>query len=159
MKTRIFMTILALIMAIGHASAKSDDLQYDIQAAGSGQQGTYLLKVFVYSKSKKVTDAEIKKAAIHGVIFRGVPGANGAPSQRPMAASPSVEKEQAEYFKLFFDDSKGIYDRFANIVPGSYERIKAPKGYKVGATIQVMKDLLRQELERGGAIKGLNSGF
>ena len=152
------MTFVALLMAFGQAAAKNDPMQYDIMAAGSGAQGTYLVKVYVYSSSKKVTDNAIKRAAVHGVIFRGVAGGNGAPTQRPLA-SADVEIQKADYFEMFFDEKSGIYNRFADIVPGSYERSKAPKGYKVGAILQVTKDELRQELEKAGVIRSLSSGF
>ena len=160
MKTKVILLLLVSFLLCPLSAICKDDKvpQYDIEAAGSGQQGTYLVKISVYSKSKSVTDDILKKAAVHGVIFRGVPGGNGAPTQRPLAKSPSVEQEKAEYFKEFFSEG-GIYTQYANIVSGSYDRIKSSKGYKLGAILQVNKDELRKELERSGIIKGLNSGF
>lgn len=153
----LFTLFAALLLMATEVSAKSKEAQqYDIEAAGSGVQGTYLVRVWVYSKSGKVTDDEIKRAAVHGVIFRGFNGGQGSPSQRPMASSISLEEEKAEYFEAFFSSA---YLQFASIVSGSYQRVKASKNYKVGAVVQVSKDNLRRELEQAGIIKGLSNGF
>lgn len=156
---RILLLLMAMLSIIGvHAKDKYEIPQYEIEAAGSGVQGTYLVRVWVLSKSGKVADSDIKKAAVHGVIFRGFSGGAGSPSQRPMA-SIADEAQKAEYFHAFFDERSGIYSAFANIVEGSYQRVKASKHYKVGAVVQVSKDELRRELERSGVVRGLNSGF
>lgn len=158
MNYRLIFSMLAVFLFLPIAAiAKSDKpLQYDIEAAGSGVQGTYLVRVWVYSKSGKVSDEDIKKAAVHGVIFRGFNGGQGSPSQRPIATSTTLEEEKAEYFKAFFSSA---YLQYANIVSGSYQRMKAAKEYKVGAIVQVNKDNLRRELEQAGIVKGLSNGF
>lgn len=161
MKTKFLFIIIAMLIGVGYLQAANDKKEkaqkYDIAAAGSGVQGTYLVKVWVYSKSGKVSDEELKYAAVHGCIFRGFSGTQGMPSARPMASSPTVEQDKAEYFETFFD---GTYLQYASVVEGSYETIKMKKkGYKVGAVVQVSKDNLRRELENAGVIKGLASGF
>ena len=158
MNYRLLFTMLAVLMLLSVAAiAKSDKpLQYDIEAAGSGVQGTYLVRVWIYSKSGKISDEDIKKAAVHGVIFRGFNGGQGSPSQRPIATSTTLEEEKAEYFKTFFGFA---YLQYANIVSGSYQRVKNHKDYKVGAIVQVNKDNLRRELEQAGIVKGLSNGF
>jgi hypothetical protein len=148
---------------IGNVSAKKkkpkESFRYDISCAGAGTQGTYLVKVYVYSKDKEVSDDALKQAAVHGVLFRGFSGTAGCTSQKPLAGSGVVEQEKADYFNAFFA-SGGIYLRFASVVPASYERIKtANKEYKVGAVLQVQKDDLRKELEGADIIRGLSSGF
>lgn len=153
---KILFTLLLLVVAIG-ANAKKT-IEYSLESAGSGVQGTYLVKVWITSSSKKVSDDEILYGAIHGVIFRGFGGSQGMPAQRPMAPSITVEQQKADYFDKFFG-KEGAYKAFATIVAGSYQRTKTPKGYKVGATVQVQKDNLRKELEQSGIIKGLASGF
>lgn len=161
MKVKLLIAILfATLGTVVNANATKKDktLQYEIASAGSGQQGTYLVKVFVFTKSAKATDGDLKRAAVHGVVFRGVPGGNGAPSQRPLVSNPAVEQEKAEYFEAFFNDN-GMYTQFANIVAGSYERIKTPGGYKMGGVVQVNKDQLRKELEKSGIVRSLSNGF
>ena len=48
-----------------------DVLNYEIEGAGVGTQGTYLVKVWVVSKKNKPNLNLIKKCAVHGVLFRG----------------------------------------------------------------------------------------
>lgn len=157
MNRLLFAIFMAFLFVGGRAAAKEDKTpEYDIEAAGSGVQGTYLVRVWIYSKSSKVSDEDIKKAAVHGVIFRGFNGKRGSPSQRPIATTATLEEEKAEYFKAFFGNT---YLQFANIVSGSYQRIKASKKYKVGAIVQINKDNLRRELEQAGIVKGLSNGF
>lgn len=156
MNYRIICSILLAFLSIAVMAKGDDPLQYDIEVAGSGTQGTYLVRVWVYSKSGKVDDADIKKAAVHGVIFRGFGAGEGSPAQRPIARSATLEEEKAEYFKVFFTSA---YQQFANIVAGSYQRIKASKHYKVGAVVQVRKDELRRELEKAGVVRSLSNGF
>lgn len=145
--------MLCLCLAVVTASAKKDDHpRYDIMSAGSGAQGTYLVKVYVYGK--KPSDDELKYAAIHGVLFRGVTGTGRQPTQRPMISNVAVEQEKADFFLSFFGN-EGHYRDFATVVPGTYERTKVPEGYKVGAVVQVMKDQLRKNLEQFGVIRSL----
>ena len=158
MSYRLLFPLLAVLLFLSvPVAAKGDKpLQYDVEAAGSGVQGTYLVRVWVYSKSGKISDEDIKKAAVHGVIFRGFNGGQGAPSQRPIATSIALEEEKAEYFKVFFTSA---YLQYANVVSGSYQRVKASKEYKIGAIVQVNKDNLRRELEQAGIVKELSNGF
>lgn len=156
LKLTHLLTLVALMLCFSlQLMAKSNDpLKYDIQAAGSGTQGTYLVKVYVYSSSAKAE--QLKYAAVHGVLFRGFAGTPSAPA---MAGSATAEKEHADYFKAFFDKEK-TFMQYASVIAGSYERVKLAKGgYKVGATVQVNKDQLRTDLEKAGVIRGLNTGF
>lgn len=142
-------------IALG-AVAKGDKLpKYDIIGAGSGVEGTVLVKVYVYSKS--VSDQDLKRAAVHGIVFRGCVG-NASGAKQPAMASPEVESENEEFCKSFFA-SDGMCQNFATIIAGSYDRVKTPKGYKQGAMLQVNKAALRKELEKAGIIRALSSGF
>ncbi len=161
MKKTFLLTLFFGICALfGTMSAANDDaLKYDIESAGSAVEGSYLVKVWVHSKMARVSDDELKHAAVHGVLFRGFHGKQGQVSQRPLAKSAVVEQQRADYFKVFFGE-EGAYLQYATIVPGSYERVKMQKkGYKVGAVVQVFKDNLRRELQSAGIIQGLSSGF
>lgn len=156
LKTLVVWLFALLVLVPAVAFADGDEPRYDIQSAGSGTYGTTLVKVYVYSKKGKVSDNELKRAAVHGVLFRGV---EGRPSQPPLAGSAAAEKEKADYFNAFFGE-EGMYLNYASVLSESYERIKMKKGgYKIGAVVQVSKNKLRQELERAGAIRGLSSGF
>lgn len=154
---KFLLSLLLFVMAMVQPTMAKDvePVQYDITSAGSGVQGTCLVKVFVYSKSAKVTDLLIKYAAVHGVLFRGYQGKPSAPA---LAGSAVVETQKADYFSAFFGE-KGTYQNYASIVSGSYERVRTGKGYKVGAIVQVAKDQLRSDLVTAGIIRGLANGF
>ena len=157
MKKLLFALMALMFGMASFAASKYEIPEYEIESAGSGVQGTYLVRVWVHSKHGKVSDEVIKRCAVHGVIFRGFAGSAGQPTQRPLTPA-STEESKSEYFNAFFSDA-GPYAQFGSIVAGSYQRVKASKQYKVGAVVQVRKDELRRELEASGVAKGLSSGF
>lgn len=155
MKKLFNLVALLLFIAIG-AVAKSDKMpQYDITGAGSGTEGTILVKVYIYSKS--VSDDDLKRAAVHGVVFRGCSG-NASGARQPAMAPPTAESDNAAFCKAFFSQD-GQCLNFATIVAGSYDRVKTQKGYKAGAIVQVDKTSLRKELEKAGIVRSLSAGF
>ncbi len=132
---------------------------YEIVAAGSGLQGTYLVKVYVFSKKAKVNTEELKKCAVHGVLFRGFASEESRVSQRPLAGSALVEQQNPDFFNLFFKDG-GSYARYASLTSQALEVVKVKKKlYRIGATLSVSKDQLRRDLEAAGILKGLDVGF
>ena len=153
---RLFNLLMMLLLINIGAIAKDIKVpQYDITGAGSGSEGTILVKVYVYAK--KVTDADLKRAAVHGVVFRGCTG-NSSGAYQPAMAAPTVETENAAFCEEFFA-TDGECQNYASIVAGSYDRVKTKKGYKSGAILQVNKTTLRKELEKAGIIRSLSSGF
>ena len=155
---RLFVYAMMMLMAVSGAEAKdkkkSEAFSYEIMGAGSGKEGTCLVKVYVYGNT---SDASIRKAAVHGVVFRGFSGTSSGVSQ-PALAPISAEEMNSEFFNSFMDVN-GECQNFASIVPGSYERIATAKGSKVGAVVQVQRTALRHRLEMQGVIKTLSSGF
>ena len=155
MKKAISLIALFLCVAMG-AIAKGDKMpQYDITGAGSGTEGTILVKVYVYAKSVK--DEDLKRAAVHGVVFRGCTG-NASGARQPAMAPPTAEADHASYCEEFFAVD-GQCQNYASIVAGSYDRVKTSKGYKSGAILQVDKTSLRKELEKAGVVRSLSAGF
>lgn len=155
MKKLFSFMILLLVMTIG-ATAKDVKMpQYDITGAGSGVEGTILVKVYVYAKSVK--DEDLKRAAVHGIVFRGCTG-NASGARQPAMASPTAEVDNAAFCEAFFA-TDGQCQNFATIIEGSYDRVKTQKGYKSGAILQIDKTALRKELEKAGIVRSLSSGF
>lgn len=153
---KIISLVFCLFAMVGLVVAKADKFpSYEITGAGSGKDGMVLVKVFVYGK--KVGDQDLKRCAVHGVVFRGCTGNNSGTSQ-PALASPTAEADNAEFCEVFFSED-GACQGYATIVPGSYERVKTPKGYKQGAIIQVNKKALRKDLEKSGLVRPLSFGF
>jgi hypothetical protein len=163
-KNLLLPIVLLALLFSSCATKKQLDLEtekfrYELECAGNGTQGTYLVKVWTYSRNAGRAAAQAKKNAVHGVIFKGIVGYNGCVSQRPLASNPGVELEHKDFFTFFFDDNKGEYMKYVSITSAQQEILKVGKDYKVGVVVSVQKDALRRALENAGVIKGLNYGF
>jgi len=138
--------------------------RYEIEGVGTGREGTYLLKVWSYSKRPDVAIEQAKKNAVHGVIFKGFVGSKqGVSTQKPLVKSLNAEKEHEQFFKDFFANG-GAYMRYVSTTAdgavAAGDRMKiSKKEYKVGVVVSVRKDELRKALEQAGIVKGLSSMF
>lgn len=173
MKTRnIIVMVLMLVSAISFAQSagrqrKADkatkEWRYEIECAGIGKDGMYLIKVWSYSKNPKVATTQAKKNAIHGVIFKGFSGGGqGCTSQKALASNPNIEEEKADFFDPFFEEGGKYMKYVSESGDGNVDaadRVKVGKEYKIGVLVSVSKDALRKDLEAAGIIKGLSSGF
>jgi len=166
-KALTLLLLVATTLTYGQAQKKADKAteawRYEIECAGIGADGTYLIKVWSYSKKGNVAITQAKKNAVHGIIFKGFAGGErGCNSQKPLVSNPNLESEKAEFFEPFFEEG-GKYMKFVsassdgNVEAG--DRMKVGKEYKIGVVVSVMKDALRKDLEAAGIIKGLSSGF
>jgi hypothetical protein len=124
--------------------------------------GSYLIKVWSYSRNQSVAAEQAKKNAVHGVIFSGFAGMNGVPRQPPLATSPNLENEKKEFFDPFFANG-GRYMKYVSITNdgsiGAKDRLRVGKEYKIGVIVSVAKDELRKDLEDAGIIRPLGAGF
>ena len=136
--------------------------RYEIEVFQTGVQGTYLIKVWSYSKKPDVAIDQAKKNAIHGIIFKGFTGISGVPGQSPLANSLNLEDEKADFFKPFFKDG-GDYMKYVSLsndgAVAAEDRMKMGKEYKIGVIVAVNITNLRKDLEKAGVIKSLSSGF
>ncbi|MDR0619349.1 MAG: hypothetical protein LBG17_05570 [Bacteroidales bacterium] len=134
--------------------------KYELEGAGVGTQGTYLVKVWTYSKNKNVAIEQCKKNAVHGIIFKGFAGNDKVRSgQKPLAKNPAIEKENADFFKVFFQNG-GKYMAFVTCsADAANELIKVGKEYKAGVVVSVNVSELRKSLEAAGIIRSLSDGF
>ena len=155
MKRLLGFMMLLFAFTIGIAAKGEKMPQYDITGAGSGTEGMILVKVYVYAKSVK--DEDLKRAAVHGVVFRGCSG-NASGARQPAMAPPTAEADNAAFCEAFFAVD-GQCQNYATIVAGSYDSVKTQKGYKSGAILQIDKTALRKELEKAGVVRSLSSGF
>lgn len=144
------------------ANKETAQWRYEIEGVRVAQQGSYLIKVWSYSKSPKVAIEQAKKNAVHGIIFKGfVGGPNRCPSQKPLVKTTNSNNDK--YFKDFFKDG-GRYMKFVSLSNdgsvGASDRLKISKReYKIGVIVTILKDQLRKELENDKIIKSLSSGF
>ena len=121
MKQVVF-TLLAVVAFAFNANAqakkKADkdtkNWRYEIEAIQQGVAGTYLIKVWSYSKKPDVAIDQAKKNAVHGIIFRGYAGTDRVPGQSPLTNNPNIEEEKADFFDAFFADG-GKYMKFVSV--------------------------------------------
>lgn len=144
------------------ANQDTENWRYEIQCVTVGADGTYLIKVWTYSKNPNVAIEQAKKNAIHGVIFKGFSGAGAGCTQKPLTNNPALEQEKETFFNDFFANG-GKYMKFVNIAGDGAiapeDRLKVGKEYKIGVIVSVLKDALRKDLEAAGVVRSLNSGF
>lgn len=166
-KVSVLLSVILLMSVFAIAQKKKADTdtnnwRYEIEAVGVGSQGSYLIKVWSYSKKPVVAIEQAKKNAVHGIIFKGYVGAGRISGQKPLSSNPNIEVEHADFFKEFFADG-GKYMKYVNITnDGSVaaeDRLKMGKEYKIGVIVSVNVAELRKDLENAGIIRGLNSGF
>ena len=147
--------------SVGIEREEKINWEYEIEPVSVGTQGTYLIKVWSYSRNPELAIEQAKRNAVHGVIFKGFRGISGVPGQHPLADSPNLEVEQAEFFRNFFANG-GKYMKFVNITnDGSVaaeDRLKIGKEYKIGVVVSVNVAGLRRDLEEAGIIRSLGSG-
>jgi len=170
MKTKFLLALCVILLSTHHTFSQSKkkadnntkQWRYDIEVVSVGAQGSYLIKVWSYSKKPQVAIEQAKKNAVHGIIFQGFVGKQGVAGQKALASNPALEQEHQSFFKDFFADG-GKYMKFVNITnDGSIaasDRLKVGKEYKIGVVVSVNVAALRKDLENAGIIKGLGSGF
>lgn len=158
----MFISISAFSLQKEKANKDTKFWRYEIESAGIGQQGYYLVKVWSYSKNKNIAIEQVKKNAVHGVLFKGFPGKDGTPSQKPLLNNPNIEQEKADYFENFFAEN-GKYMKFISVTSDGYiaaeDRMRTGKEYKIGVVVSVNVSELRIELENAGILRKLGSGF
>ena len=136
---------------------------YELEAYSAPYRGSCNVKVWSYGPDINTARDQATKNAVHGVLFRGVPG---NPEKRLNALPPVVsdiraEETHKEFFEKFFENG-GPYQRYATktVSSGNDEILKyGRKNYKVGVVVTVQYDALRKALEEQGINDSLTSGF
>jgi hypothetical protein len=163
----IFITLLFVAFSASSQSRKkadkdTEEWRYELEVVQQGHEGSYLVKVWSYSKKANVAIEQAKKNAIHGIIFRGVSASGRVPGQPALTNNPNLEMEKQEFFDDFFADG-GKYMKFVQVSgDGSVaaeDRLKVGKEYKIGVVLSINVEGLRNDLQATGMIKSLSSGF
>lgn len=185
MKNQVFIfSIVFYFLFVGNTLAQSsrsvekksevatEEFRYELECAGEGSKGTYLVKVSSYFeiKSSKIIEKvmptiseESKKNAVHGILFKGYDGGSGQKcrNQGPIVTGADFERKQAKFLKSFFEDG-GLYMKYVttsnDAKPTSIIKM-GKKMYKISMIVSVKKDDLRKYLEDNNIIRGLTSGF
>ena len=175
MKTLRFFILLLSVLSLASCTASRKALadkqtlvwRYEVEpTTGQAAQGSVLVKVWSYSKSRYVATTQAGKNAVHGILFKGVSALNDGnvriPMQRPIVTDLNAEVAYNDYFKDFFRDG-GKYQKYVNFINGGLpdpgDIVKIRKEYKIGMTVSVSKDALRKEMEEAGVVKRLGAGF
>jgi len=158
----ILSVMLVSCSASRTAERYTQQWRYEIEPVSIGTKGSYLIKVWSYSRNQAVAAEQAKKNAVHGVVFRGFTGMNGVSAKPPLATSPNLENEKKEFFDPFFANG-GRYMKYVSITNdgsiGAKDRLKVGKEYKIGLIVSVAVDELRKDLEDAGMIRPLGAGF
>ena len=163
----LFMLIIGCILVANAQAKKKADKdteawRYEIEVVQTGTQGTYLIKVWSYSKKPDVAIDQAKKNAVHGIIFKGFTGTSYVPGQKALTSNVNLEQEKADFFAPFFAE-EGKYMKFVSTsndgAVAAEDRMKIGKEYKVGVILSVNVSALRKDLEAAGIIKSLGAGF
>lgn len=115
---------------------------YTIEGAGTGVQGSYLVKITMTGKkAEDIKNEDLAKCAVHGILFRGFKGERQ--HQRPLASSARNEQQHADFYNDFFQRQ---YQSYASTMSDSRTLLRVGKDIQVSALVSVMKDQLRKDL-------------
>jgi hypothetical protein len=163
-----FLALFALpsVASFAQAGKKADkdmkNWRYEIEGVAEGKEGTYVVKIWTYSKKPKIAIEQAKKNAVHAIVFQGFVGSGRVSGQPPLASSPGIEQEKADFFKSFFADG-GSYMKYISVSnDGSIDpddMLNVGKEYKIGVVVSVRKEMLKKDLIAAGIIQSLNNGF
>jgi len=160
---KFFCLLLLFFMAANIvivAGGKKKEYRYEIVPVGVGSQGSLLIKVYSYAKNEKDAIELAKENAVHGVLFKGVVGGNGASAQ-PAIVKPEEKEKNQDFFDDFF--KSGRYLQFVSLSSDGTvspdDRLKVGNLYKIGIIVSVNKADLRKYLESEGVIKKFGSIF
>lgn len=163
---RFLLTMLILVIgATATASAQKYSLKnttnYEVVMIRTGSDGSKTFKIYVKEKNEKRALALAKEAAVQVCIFRGLPS-SGSISGTPALCGNAALHEHESFFEDFFSPG-GQYLKYVNVTSEGTitkaDKMKVKGGYKIGVTVQVLYNNLREDLQEAGIIRSLSSGF
>ena len=164
---KIFTLLLALaFLSPAMVSARKNDEglvpEYQLTGAGMTSDNASQVQVSILSKKKDVSDADLQKAAVHGVLFRDYDdptnsGYGSVASHKSIMGSPTKEQEFIDFFEPFFRN--GDCNKYCQLVGNTRRTVKAGKQWKVSAIVRVNTTALKKDLKKQGMVKGLGSGW
>jgi hypothetical protein len=166
---RILISLLLVFSVVSISYAKKESTpgdipEYVIEGCGSAS-GESLVKVSVMAKkAKDITEQQLAKAAVHGVLFRGYSNSTvqgyGESSDHPaVAGGPNAFNQYIDFFEPFF--TGGDYMNYVRFLDDSRSVTKVGNMYRVSAKVRVATGQLKKDLSAKGinAIQTLGSGF
>lgn len=168
MKINLFAAVtLAIAMMLPSAAlAKKNDEkivpEYQVEGAGTTSGNSRLVRVYILSKKKDVTDEQLGTCAVHAVLFRDIDdlagsGFGSTSSHKAIMQSPSAEAQHIDFFEPFFRN--GDCNKYVQVVSDSRRVVKTGKQYKTSAEVRVNTTQLKKDLKTQGMVKDLGSGW
>lgn len=164
---KILALLIVFALAAPFAGAKKNDdglvPQYQLEGAGMTSQNAQQVLVTIVAKKKdQVTEDDLQKAAVHGVLFRNYDDVTNAGygtvmSRKAIMDSPTAEAEYIDFFEPFFKN--GDYSKYVQLVSDSKRVVKSGKEWKVSAIVRVNVSALKKDLKKQGMVKDLGSGW
>lgn len=164
---KIFTLILALaFLSPAMVSAKKNDEglvpEYQLVGAGMTNDNGTQVQVSILSKKKDVSDIDLQKAAVHGVLFRDYDdptnsGYGSIVAHKAIMGSPTKEKEFIDFFEPFFKNGDCV--NYCQLVSNTRRTVKSGKLWKVSAIVRVNTNSLKKDLKKQGMVKGLSTGW
>lgn len=158
-------TMLACMMIFITASAKDPEVT-DIAMVGKGVGNANrptLLVTCAAKKADKVTDLDLCRCAVRGILFQGwtddvkTGGYETSAFHPALTSGPDAEVEHADFFNDFF--SSGDVTKYATVLPDTRKVVKNGKVFHVSGMVTVNVPALRKKLESSNIIKTLKSGW
>lgn len=142
------------------ADAATMAWRYEIMPVSVGPQGTAVVRVSAYSRKLDVALTQIRKNAVHGILFKGYGGASGIPGRTPLVRDPAFTVNQPGFMAEFFKGG-GDYARFiGQVLEDEMIRTDLGKGVlKIEVVVTVMVDQLREYMEALGYLKTPHAGY
>lgn len=152
--------IIVSIPALSQKYTPKNSRNYEIINLESGTN-TKTFKIYVIEKNERKAISLAKKAAVEVCIFRGLPSSS-AVSGTPALCSSADAQKYADYFERFFTPG-GQYLQYVNTTSegrlSGNDKLKVKGGWKIGLTVQILYNNLRNDLQDAGVIRSLSSGF
>lgn len=158
------LTLGCVMFMVAAAMAKEPEvMEVSIQGEGVGNGGRPILTVTCSAKkADKVTEDDIRRCAVRGVLFRGYSDKSNtsnfdASTSHPAIVGADKESSYADYFNDFFNS--GAVNSYVDLIDDTRKVMKAGKVYHVSQTVQVNVPDLRKKLEKDGIVRSLRSGW
>ena len=161
---KLMLTLGCVMFMAAAAMAKEPEvMEVSIQGEGVGNGGRPILTVTCSAKkADKVTEDDIRRCAVRGVLFRGYADKSNtsnfdASTSHPAIVGADKESSYADYFNDFFNS--GAANSYVDLIDDTRKVMKAGKVYHVSQAVQVNVPDLRKKLEKDGIVRSLRSGW
>ncbi|PQJ09125.1 hypothetical protein CJD36_020220 [Flavipsychrobacter stenotrophus] len=150
---------LLFVFSLGLLSFLPNDRNYQTECVSLESDGYLTIKIWDTQKRSLYKAVKARKDAVNAVLYSGVAGSNGCPTQPPILKTAD-EQEKFKSIEEAFFSRNGKWVMFTRsaatetTVPSHVEN-KSWKVYQVS----VSKGELRKYLEENNIIKPLNQGF